>query len=152
MAANDFFFPSSNPTMDIKLILPGREDGMGFLKLPLTDGSTITVQLEGRHVKVLLVLNDALKLDKDLDEAARGWMDDKLIAEAYTRGDTYTLAPTPQAIAAYRAQINRLIREATPQGFEMPRLFINKRCVGVRLIQKLVVIRLRCQCNSEGAV
>ena len=104
MAANDFFPPSSNPTTDIKLILPGREDGMGFLKLALTDGSTITVQLEGRHVKVLLVLNDALKLDQGLDEAARGWMDDKLIAEAYTRGDKYTLAPTPQAIDRMASQ------------------------------------------------
>lgn len=147
MAANDFFLSSSNSNKDFKLILPGREDGIGFLKLPLNDGSTITVQLEGRHVKVLLVLNDALKLDQDLEEAARGWMDDKLIAEAYTRGDKYTLAPTPQAIAAYRAQINRLIREATPQGYETPTLFINKRCVGVRLIKKFVVIRLRCQCN-----
>jgi hypothetical protein len=87
MATHDFVFPSSNPSIDIKLILPGREDGMGFLKLPFADGSTITVELEGRHVKVLLALNDALKLDQDLDEAARGWMDDKLISEAYTRGD-----------------------------------------------------------------
>lgn len=143
MTANDSFFPSSNTFMDIKLILPGLEDGMGFLELPLPDGSTISIQIEGRHVKVLLVLNDALKLDQYLEEAARGWMDDKLIAEAYTRGNECALAPSPQAVAAYRAQINRLIREATPQGYEPPKLFISKRYVGVRLIQKLVVIRLR---------
>jgi len=134
------FCPGSLPAPTLFLYGP---DGGGLLKLWLADGSKIAFRLYGRHVRVLLSLNNALCMDKDLDEAARGWMSDERIAEAYACGDPRVLPPTREAITAYRAQINRLIRQETPSGLETPRLFATQRCVGVRLAQAITVIDLR---------
>jgi len=134
----------SNTPSDFKLILLGTEDGIALLKLMMPDGSEMTVRLKGRHIKVLLVLNDALQQDQHAitDEVARGWMTDELIAQAYTRNDPRVIPPTPKAIARYRAQINSLVRRATPEGFHPPKLLLTERCVGVRLTQPLIVVKL----------
>lgn len=124
-----------------RLIILGR-DGLGLLKLPLAGGSTITVRLHGRHVRVLLALDDALNADEDLDEAARGWLNDELLAEAYTRSDPLMIPPSPETITAYRAQINGRIRQATPPGHKPPKLLMSERCVGVRLVRRIVVVDL----------
>ena len=131
--------PGSLPAPTLFLFAP---DGGGLLKLSLADGSKIAVRLYGRHVKVLLSLNNALRMDNDLDEAARGWMSDEGIAEAYACGEPRVIPPTQEAIAAYRAQINRLIRENTPAGLEAPRLFATQRCVGVRLTEEIIIVDL----------
>lgn len=132
-----------NPQQDFKLILAGSEAGGGWLILPLPDGSTRCVELEGRHVKVLLVLNDALKEDEqkpDLEEVGRGWRSDENIAEAYGEGEK-EYRPEPESIANYRSQIRDRIRRATPPEFDEPELFIRKTGTGKRrLVKKLVVV------------
>lgn len=110
---------------------------MGLLKLQLGDGQTITVAINGRHIRVLLALQDAHEAEQDLAAAERGWLNDQLLAEAYMRGDRAMLPPEPATIAGYRAQINHRIRQATPAGQDAPKLFRWQRCVGVRLVEKL---------------
>lgn len=137
-----------------KLILLGGENGKALLKLPVVNGPTVTAELNGRHVRVLLVLDDALGADEDVAEGVRGWLNDEFIAEAYIRGDPFMFPPTPAAIAAYRAQINNRIREATPPGYDPPKLVLSERCVGVRLVQELDIVdlsqRRKSRLRGEG--
>jgi hypothetical protein len=117
-------------------------EGIGFLTLNLPNGRLVSIELEGRLVKVLLVLNDALKKDENLDERMRGWRTDRQIAEGCTRGDPRAYVPEPQAIRAYRSLTNRCIRRATLGGCRPPVLFRSKRLIGVRLVRRIVVIDL----------
>ena len=137
-----------------KLILLGGENGKALLKLPVANGPTVTAELKGRHVRVLLALDDALGADEDVAEGARGWLNDELIAEAYTRGDPFMFPPTRTSIALYRSQINKRIREATPSGHDPPKLLLSERCVGVRLVQKLDIVdlsqRRKSRLRGEG--
>jgi len=120
----------------------------GILELVLPS-LTVTVRLLARHVKVLLVLDSALRADEHLAAAFRGLRSNEQIANAYahTQGDQFAYdefayVPGPQAMAAYRAQIHKLIREASPPGFRAPPLFETIRSVGVRLIDRIEVIDL----------
>ena len=146
--------PACSPTWSCPSHVPAPKlflfglDGGGLLKLTLQDDLTIAVRLYGRHVRILLALNEALQLDKDLDEAVRGWMTKEQLAEAYGCGDPLMLPPTPEAIAAYRSQINKLVRQETPVGLAPPGLFDSQRCVGIRLAQEITVIDLSQRCQS----
>ena len=124
-----------------KLFLFGKDDA-GLLKFQLPDGQLVKVLLDGRQTKVLLALNDALQVDGDLDEEIRGWMTDSQIAEAVARKDEHFIATSAQTVAAYRSQISRLIRDATPPGHSPPVLLVTKRRLGVRLAQEIVVDHL----------
>lgn len=127
--------------LTLMLILPGR-GGMGWLKVILMDGWAVSVRLEGRYVKVLLILNDALRAGCDwgLDEVVLGWRTDAQIADIYG-SDDLVIPPEALTIRAYRSQIHRRIRQAMPAGRRAPRLFLSERDVGVRLVQAIEVIR-----------
>lgn|GEM_PF-1354074 len=135
------------PRNEITLTICDR-GSFGILKLILP-AVTITVRLLPRHVRVLLVLESALHADENLDDEFRGLRTNEQIADAYahTQGDQYArdrfaYTPGPKAIAAYRSQIHRLIRKATPAGFQAPRLIETIRSAGVRLINSIEVIDL----------
>lgn len=127
------------PAPKLFLFAPGSP---GCLKLPLPDGSEVTVWLHARFVKILLILNKALEMDADLDEQLRGYLNDRSLAEQCPLGDPHGYTPEPQTTRAYRAQINRCIREQTPPGRPPPRLFHSERLVGVRLVRKIEIVDL----------
>lgn len=118
--------------------------GMAYLKVFLTVGLAIMIRLCERQAKVLRILNEALTRDEEdgLDEEVRGWMTNEQIAQAFPFGDPRGYVPEPEAIAAYRAQINRLIKESTPPQHKPPVLFRTERLVGARLIRKIDIIDL----------
>jgi len=113
----------------------------GLLKIELP-GATIRVRLHQRHLKILVFLNGALVEDENLDEEFRGLRRNAEIAESYAKSDRFAYIPGPKAIGAYRSQIHRLIRDATPEGFTPLRLMQSVRGAGVRLIHKIDVIDL----------
>jgi len=118
-------------------------DSFGILKLEWP-GVTIKLRLECRHCRVLIALEFALRADAELDEEFRGLRTNEQIANAYAQGQDNRLAytPGPQAIAAYRAQIQRSIRKAMPEGIKAPRLIETVRTAGVRLIDNIEIIDL----------
>jgi hypothetical protein len=120
----------------------------GVLKVE-SDGITIKIRLLARHVKVLIALESAMRADEDLDDEFRGLRSNEQLADAYahTQGDqlaydplAYT--PGPQAMAAYRAQIHKSLREASPPGSPAVRLTETVRGAGVRLVHRIEIIDL----------
>ena len=126
-----------------ELMVFGR-GGMAYLKVFVTVGLAVMVRLCERQAKVLRILNEALTRDEEdgLDERVCGWMTNEQTAQAFPFGDPRGYIPEPEAIAAYRAQINRLIRESTPPKHKPPALFRTERLVGTRLIRKIDIIDL----------
>ena len=123
-----------------KITLIYDRSSFGLLKIKY-HGLTIKVSLHQRHVKILVFLNRALDEDEDLDEEFRGLRTNAKIAESYTEGDQFGYTPSGNAIAAYRSQIHRRIRDASPNGFPH-RLMRTVRGAGVRLIDSIEVIEL----------
>ena len=119
------------------------------MEIPLADNKIIRIHLKRRHIKVLLILNQALQVEKDgeIDEASWVWLTDKQIAEAYASDDPLAFPPNPSAITSYRSQINGLIKKALKKEKisstqEPPRLFISERDV-VELFTVLIKVVIK---------
>jgi len=123
----------------------------GLLKL-LLFGILVKLRLECRHCRVLLALVSALHEDADLDDEFCGLRTNEQIADAYAQGQgsPFAYTPGPNAIAAYRSQIHRLIRKAMPEGFKAPRLIETVRGAGVRLIDNIKIVDLSAR-NTRTA-
>ena len=126
----------------ITLVIHDR-DSFGLLKLEWP-GVTIKLRLECRHCRVLIALEFALSADADIDEEFRGLRTNVQIGDAYARGqgNRFAYTPGPNAIAAYRAQIQRSIQKAMPAGIKAPRLIETVRTAGVRLIDHIEIVDL----------
>jgi len=125
-----------------RLILPGSVDAGGTLvfdHVRLGD-RPLAVKLEGRHVRVLLVLYRRWCRLLDADAVLRpGYVRAELIAAEYYGEDELAARPDAQAIRAYLSQINRRIREAMP-GVKAPVLHRSHRHLGYRLEGGLEVV------------
>ncbi|MDP6542418.1 MAG: hypothetical protein QGH60_00420 [Phycisphaerae bacterium] len=130
------------PRPKVTLLVHDR-DSFGLLKLQWPD-VTIKLRLECRHCRVLLALEAAMRADAELDDAFRGLRTNSQVADAYAQGqgDPYAYTPGPKAIAAYRAQIHRLIRSVMPEGLKAPRLIETVRTAGVRLMHNIEIVDL----------
>jgi len=104
-------------------------------------GETIKVRIHKRHAKAIIYLNRALEEDAGLDEEYRGLRTNAQIAKSYADDDPLGYTPFPKTIAHYRAQVERLLRDAAPEGFPN-RLMRTVRGAGVGLIYSIKVIDL----------
>ena len=117
---------------------------VAILELKHECGTVIKVTLEKRYIQLLLLLSQALCEKDDFDEWACGWLTNEQIAQMYVDGNPNAFTPEPSLFSAYRAHINRRIREATNKilpGVDPPILFVTVRNLGVRLISELEIIK-----------
>ena len=121
-----------------RFILPGPVGAGGLLIFdPIRLGSPpLKIRLKGRHARFIRVL--ARHWRHSLDDLDTFIPVSRIAKELY---DEHELAPAPgeEAVRAYAAQINRLIRAATPLGMEAPKLHEGARLLGYRLIEKLEI-------------
>jgi hypothetical protein len=109
--------------------LPDGVDGGGFVTVWAEDES-ITIELSPARAKLVLLLNKALRDDRDTPMPARGWRSVKqIIAELESDVEEASLRRTV-------SEINGLFKEAA-QGIatevDIPVLLATKRKIGVRL-------------------
>ena len=110
----------------------------GRLKVWQADGTLTSTLVQGRHFRLLHVMNRALQEDEvlGLDEPDRGWRTAEQLAALYA---DEPVPPETQTIHQYLSQITRALRLDAPPGIDAPRLFVSKRLRGVRLVCKIAV-------------
>ena len=112
----------------------------GFLTLRTAgDPFLMTVDLSGRHARVLVALIEAFDEDAGVEVAARGWRTTAQLVSMIVEQDKFTLPVSPSTISAYLRQIKKIIAAATPSG-QPPVVFERRKSFGVRLVGKVQLI------------
>jgi len=116
--------------------------GPGILVIILPNGSSVTVSLACRYVKILLIYNKALQESRHrANEAARGWLTNEAVASLYVADDA--IPPEPYVFTTYRSHIHGAIKEEMwrecPEQ-TAPLLFYSERKLGTRLITEIEII------------
>jgi hypothetical protein len=126
----------------IRLILLGRVDAGGLLIFDhiCVGDRPLVVRLDGRHTRLLRVLTRHWRLLPD-DELNGGppFVPVNQIASEFYDDDELAFPPDEQSVRAYAAQINRLIRKATPKSMLAPKVHEAARLLGYRLVQQLEI-------------
>ena len=119
-------------------------NGSGILEVIPADGSPVSIFLEARYIKILLIYNKALQNSKHLkNEAARGWLTNEEVASLYVADDA--IPPEPNVFTSYRSHIHGAIKEEMVrecQGQTAPHVFCSERNIGTRLITEIEIINL----------
>ena len=147
MNMNKIGIQSEKVKIKLKLYILGT-DGAGILVIIHADGTILPVPLKARHVKLLIIHNNALIADRNLEyEPARGWLTSEQIALIYDKEFPHNLVPGADVFTVYRSQINKAIKEEIPRYAirEIPSIFCSEKNIGTRLVSELEIVDLRAR-------
>lgn len=150
MSLQNFIDEHGQFEVKLRLFVLRRRNGSGILELILANGLSVSVYLAGRHIKILLIYNEALKASKHLEnEAARGWLTNEEVASLYVADNPKAIAPEPNVFTYYRSQIHGAIKNKMSRWYPdqtAPRVFYSEKNIGTRLITELEII----DCDQSG--
>src|SRR5208282_3648078 len=94
--------------------------------------------LAGRHARVLKVLSQHWRQSPDDLDGCPFISPSQICAEFYEKHEL-AVGLDASSVRAYLAQLNRLIRAATPTGTAAPKTHESRRLLGYRLVEKLEI-------------
>ena len=118
-----------------------RAGGLLEIESPLAGMPPLLIKLDGRHVRFLLVLAKHWReTSDDPVRDALSYVPAGQVARELYGSDERAYEPEEQAVRAYAAQLNGLIRAATPAGTPPPLLHQSAPGFGFRLTAPLEIV------------
>lgn len=107
----------------------------------MPDGSEVIVEIKGRHVRVLRVVNKAYDAEAGWDPRDRGLRTAREIADQYYLSHEKAGELSDDAVHGYFSQVNGLIRKKA--GRDDLILFEGVRFRGFHLVRNLTIVPYR---------